>query len=101
LVVGAEVLSRILNFNDRNTCVLFGDGAGAVVVAPSVDGRGIRASNLGSNGAGGQMLSLPAGGSRYPASEVTLAEGMHYLRMNGNEIFKEAVQCMSASTGQA
>jgi len=101
LVIGAETLSRILNWSDRNTCVIFGDGAGATVLAPAVGDEGILAFNLGSDGGGSDLLQVPAGGSRMPASHQSVAEGLHYLQMNGNEIFKLAVRAMIASTDQA
>ena len=72
LVVGAETLSRILNWQDRNTCILFGDGAGAAVLGPVEEGYGILSVDLGANGAGGQYLTMPAGGSRKPATHETV-----------------------------
>ncbi|MDQ0287224.1 3-oxoacyl-[acyl-carrier-protein] synthase-3 [Desulfofundulus luciae] len=94
LVIGAEVLSRLVNWQDRNTCVLFGDGAGAVVMGPVPEGYGILATRLGAEGSGGPLLSLPAGLSRYPASEETLAKKQHFIHMNGREVFKFAVKVM-------
>ncbi|MCX6090940.1 MAG: ketoacyl-ACP synthase III [Candidatus Atribacteria bacterium] len=91
LVVGAETLSKILNWNDRATCVLFGDGAGAVVLG--IDEKpGILATILGSDGQGSHLLDLPAGGSRMPASPETLAQNLHFIHMAGNEVFKFAVR---------
>jgi len=95
LVVGAEVLSRITDWRDRSTCVLFGDGAGAAVLRPAQEGRGILAFHLGSDGSGGDYLKLPAGGSRLPACERTVRERLHYTRMNGPEVFKFAVKVMA------
>lgn len=92
LVIGAETLSRILDYQDRNTCVLFGDGAGAAVIGPVEDGYGILAMELGSDGSGGKHLDLPAGGSRLGTSEQTIAERAHFLHMNGKEVFKFAVR---------
>lgn len=94
LVVGAEKLSAVTDWKDRNTCVLFGDGAGAAVLAPVKTG-GILASYLGSNGALSELLMIPAGGSRKPASQQTLDERQHFLKMRGNEVFKLAVKIMS------
>ncbi|AGL02202.1 beta-ketoacyl-ACP synthase III [Desulfoscipio gibsoniae] len=94
LVVGAESMSRVINWADRNTCVLFGDGAGAVVLRRVPDDRGILSTVLGSDGGGGHLLSQPAGGSRSPASAETLAQDLHYLHMNGREVFKFAVRAM-------
>lgn len=94
LVVGVELLSRITDYTDRSTCVLFGDGAGAAVLGPVPVGTGFLAHYLGSDGSGAEQLMLPAGGSRYPASHATLANRMHYLKMNGNEVFKFAIRIM-------
>ncbi|MEW5761785.1 MAG: beta-ketoacyl-ACP synthase III [Bacillota bacterium] len=94
LIVGAETLSRVLNWEDRSTCVLFGDGAGAVVLRPVPPGRGILATLLGSDGSGASLLQLPAGGSRLPASHRTVEDGLHYVQMNGREVFKFAVRVM-------
>jgi 3-oxoacyl-[acyl-carrier-protein] synthase-3 len=95
LVVGAELLSRILNWNDRNTCVLFGDGAGAVVIGPSDDPeRGILASRATSDGALWPMLNMPAGGTRMPASHETVDKNLHTIHMEGNEVFKVAVRSL-------
>jgi 3-oxoacyl-[acyl-carrier-protein] synthase-3 len=92
LVIGAEVMSRAINWEDRSTCVLFGDGAGAVVLGPVAEDRGILALKLYSNGAGREYLSIPAGGSRRPASQETLDNKLHYIQMNGMEVFKFAVR---------
>ncbi|WP_405001232.1 beta-ketoacyl-ACP synthase III [Geochorda subterranea] len=101
LVIGAECLSKITDYTDRSTCVLFGDGAGAVVLGPVSEGHGILASQLGSDGAYGDLLCLPAGGSRRPASERTVAERLHYIKMQGNEVFKIAVRTMGEAAEQA
>ncbi len=101
LVVGAETLSRITNWEDRNTCVLFGDGAGAVVLGPAPAGRGILSSMLGSDGSGGPLLDLPAGGSRLPASSETVDKKLHFLHMNGREVFKFAVKAIEDGTLEA
>ncbi len=95
LLVGVEVLTKIINYEDRGTCVLFGDGAGAAVLVPETDGRhGVLATRIGSDGGGGPLLCLPAGGSRRPASAETVAEKLHFVQMKGNEVFKYAVRGM-------
>lgn len=94
LVIGAETLSKILDWTDRNTCVLFGDGAGAAVLAETESGYGIIGAQLGADGSGGDLLKLPAGGSRNPASAETVTQRMHFVHMNGNEVFKFAVKIM-------
>ncbi len=93
LVVGSEVLSTITDWQDRSTCVLFGDGAGACVLAPVKKG-GIVSSYLGSDGSLGELLILPAGGSRLPASIETVQKRLHYIKMEGRELFKQAVKIM-------
>lgn len=98
LVVGAETLSRILNWEDRNTCVLFGDGAGACVLERCEDGYGILSYELGADGSGGEVLAIPAGGSRLPTSEETLENKLHYIKMDGKEVFKFAVRIMEKSS---
>ncbi|MFW0966721.1 MAG: beta-ketoacyl-ACP synthase III [Thermacetogeniaceae bacterium] len=92
LVVGAEVLSRVVDYTDRNTCVIFGDGAGAVVLGKDEGDHGILATYLAADGEGWDLLKIPAGGSRYPASAETVASRMHYMQMQGSEIFKFAVR---------
>lgn len=94
LVIGAETLSRITDWTDRNTCVLFGDGAGAVIVSACTERCGVLATELGSDGSGGDLLILPAGGSRRPASLETVSNGGHYLKMNGREVFRFATTVM-------
>jgi 3-oxoacyl-[acyl-carrier-protein] synthase-3 len=96
LVVGADVLSKLMNLADRSTCVLFGDGAGAAVVEP-VESGGFLAFELGADGSGGVDLSLPAGGSRTPASAETVARGDHYVHMNGRQVFKFATRVLVSS----
>ena len=98
LVIGAETLSRITNWSDRNTCVLFGDGAGAVILALGQNGGGVRASVTGADGSGGDLLIVPAGGSRQPASRQTVAEGLHYIQMSGREVFRFATRIMAEAT---
>lgn len=93
LVIGAEALSRILDYEDRSTAILFGDGAGAVVMGP-VNKGGVLSTNLGSDGNGKDYLNIPAGGSKNPASEETLKNRLHYVKMAGNDVFKFAVRIM-------
>ncbi len=92
LVIGAEALSRIIDYTDATTCVLFGDGAGAAVLSRSDSEAGIIASYLGADGRGGQHLYIPAGGAAQPASLETVEKGLHFLKMNGNEIFRFATK---------
>lgn len=95
LVIGAEKISCITDWTDRSLCVLFGDGAGAAVVQ-SVPGRnGILASVMRSDGTLSDLLKLPGGGSRHPTSPETIAQGLHYMKMEGREVFKHAVTCMT------
>ena len=96
LVVGAEVLSSFIDWTDRSTCVLFGDGAGACVMAP-VDRGGILATDMGSDGSAAELLYMPGGGSKYPPSHSSVDQRLHFLRMNGTEIFKLAVRRMADS----
>lgn len=100
LVIGAEVLSRIVNWEDRSTCVLMGDGAGAALLRPVPEGYGVLGLHLGSDGSGGDLLKVPAGGSRRPASAESVAAGEHFLYMNGREVFKFAVVTMGEAAEQ-
>jgi len=100
LVIGAEKLSAVTDWTDRNTCVLFGDGAGAAVLAPVPSG-GILATYLGSDGALAPLLMLPGGGSRHPATMETVRDHMHFVKMRGNEVFKLAVRIMSDAACKA
>ena len=100
VVIGAEILSRVMDFGDRSTCVLFGDGAGAVVLRPS-DGPGVLGSVLGADGTAAEILIIPAGGSARPASVETVAAGDHVIRMPaGREVFKRAVVEMANACRQ-
>jgi len=102
LVVGAETLSRITDFEDRVSCVLFGDGAGAAVLSATTEpGRGMRFFRMYADGAKPELVCLPGGGSRYPTSAVTLAERMHYVRVNGREVYKFAVARMQELIAEA
>jgi 3-oxoacyl-[acyl-carrier-protein] synthase-3 len=100
LVIGSETLSRLVNWKDRNTCILFGDGAGAFVMQASEEPGGVMSAVLRSDGSGGDLLSLPAGGSRHPASMQTLYDGLHYIRMNGREVFRFATRVMAEASLQ-
>src|SRR6188472_571837 len=96
LVVGGDVLSKILDWSDRGTAVLFGDGAGAIVLERVADG-GFLGFELGADGSGGPQLYLPGGGSRTPATKESVAERMHFVRMNGREVFKFATRVLVSS----
>jgi 3-oxoacyl-[acyl-carrier-protein] synthase-3 len=95
LVIGAEVLTKIVDYTDRSTCVIFGDGAGAAVLAPVADGKGILATKIRSDGRFGEQLYLPAGGNKLGTSHETVDNRMHYIKMKGNELFKLAVRAMT------
>lgn len=101
LIIGAEALSKIMNWKDRNTCILFGDGAGAAVIGRVEDGYGTLGFNLGADGSGGHTLCQPAGGSRIPASLETVEKDMHYIHMSGNEVFKFAIKVMGEAANAA
>ena len=94
LVIGSEVMSAITDWTDRNTCVLFGDGAGAVVVSASDGARGILSTHLRSDGALCELIMVPGGGSRTPPSEKVITERQQYIKMRGNETFKVAVRTL-------
>ena len=91
LVVGAECMSKITDYTDRSTCILFGDGAGAVVVQQGNGGREIVSTHLGSDGSQAEILRLPAGGSKLPASHETVESGLHYIKLRGKEVFRQAI----------
>jgi len=101
LVIGAETLSRIVDWKDRNTCVLFGDGAGAFVLQASDAPGGVLSAMLGADGSGGPLLMIPAGGSRQPASPETVRRGLHYVRMDGRAVFRFASRVMSEAASEA
>ncbi|MEZ4861239.1 MAG: beta-ketoacyl-ACP synthase III [Caldilineaceae bacterium] len=101
LVIGAELLSRFVNWEDRSTCVLFGDAAGAVVVQATSQRCGLYGYNLGSDGSQGQQIILPAGGSAQPFDQQALDTGAHYLQMNGREVFKFATRIIGPACHQA
>ena len=95
LVIGAEILTQYVDYTDRGTCVLFGDGAGAAIVGPVEEGQGILAARIRSDGRYLEQLYSPGGGTRRPPSAETLAAGEHFFKMKGNELFKVAVRSMS------
>ncbi|VVM05452.1 3-oxoacyl-[acyl-carrier-protein] synthase III [Methylacidimicrobium cyclopophantes] len=97
LVVGAEKLSSIVNWTDRNTCVLFGDGAGAVIVRHSSEGGRLLAHDLGADGSHGQVLMVPAGGSRIPLTAENIGEGLQFIHMVGKKVFRLAVDAMECT----
>ncbi len=101
LVIGAETMSKILDFEDRKTCVLFGDGAGAVVLGPVGEDKGILSFDLGADGSGGPALMVPAGGTRMPATPQTVKDRLHFLTMDGSEVFKFAVRTMPMTSKRA
>ncbi len=98
LVIGADLLTRVTNWTDRGTCVVFGDGAGAAVVAPVEQGQGLLAFDLGADGTGSQYLRIEAGGSRMPCTPENLAEHRDKISMEGREVFKFAVKIQGEAT---
>lgn len=101
LIIGSETLSRFVNWKDRNTCILFGDGAGAFVLQASERPGGVLSAVMHSDGSGGDLLTLPAGGSRNPITESTFHEGKHYIQMDGKEVFRFATRVMASATQEA
>lgn len=101
LVLGAESLTAITDWKDRNTCVLFGDGAGAAVVVPSNGKKGILSTYLGADGRLTKLLMCPGGGSLHPATHETVDQGLHYLKMAGREVFLHAVKAMGDAAEKA
>lgn len=101
LVIGAEVMSMLMDWTDRGTCILFGDGAGAVVLSPSEGERGILSSHLHSDGSLWDLICVPGGGSSIPPSEKMLAERLQYMKMKGNETFKVAVKTLEEVAREA
>ena len=95
LVIGAEILTRYVDYTDRTTCVIFGDGAGAAVLGPAEGGRGILSTRIRSDGRYAEQLYSPGGGTRLPPTAETLASGQHFYKMKGNELFKVAVRSMT------
>ncbi|MBC7256161.1 MAG: ketoacyl-ACP synthase III [Chloroflexi bacterium] len=100
LVIGVETLSRVIDWQDRSTCVLFGDGAGAVLLRAAEGRAGILASLLGADGSGADLLIIPAGGSAQPPSRETVEGRLHYLRMNGREVFRFATRVVPRAIEQ-
>ena len=101
LVIGAETLSRFVNWEDRNTCVLFGDGAGAFVLQASEKPGGVLSCVMRSDGSGGDLLSVPAGGSAIPTTHETVDQNLHKIQMNGREVFRFATRVMASATKEA
>jgi 3-oxoacyl-[acyl-carrier-protein] synthase-3 len=101
LVVGAETLSKVVDFTDRNTCVIFGDAAGASVLVPRAGDQGVLSTHVHADGTGGEMIQIPGGGSRIPASAESVARGDHYIKMRGNETYKIAVRRMEEAALEA
>jgi 3-oxoacyl-[acyl-carrier-protein] synthase-3 len=97
LVIGSETLSRIVNWNDRGTCILFGDGAGAFVLEASETPGGVLASLIRSDGSGGNSLVVPAGGSRHPATFDTVRDNQHFIHMDGKEVYRFATRVMASA----
>ncbi|MCM0760919.1 ketoacyl-ACP synthase III [Sporomusa sphaeroides DSM 2875] len=100
LVIGAETMSAITDWSDRNTAILFGDGAGAVILGKTTPGYGVLSLHLGADGSGSDLLKVPAGGTRLPVSEEIVANRLHFIRMDGNEVFKFAVKVMGEAAKQ-
>jgi 3-oxoacyl-[acyl-carrier-protein] synthase-3 len=101
LVIGAETMSRLVDMQDRSTAVLFGDGAGALLLRASEGPAGVLSTWLGADGSGGDLLMVPAGGSALPASEQTVADRRHYLTMDGNQVFRFATRIVPRAVDQA
>jgi 3-oxoacyl-[acyl-carrier-protein] synthase-3 len=101
LVIGTEVLSRFVDWEDRNTCVLFGDGAGAVVLREVGDGYGLLSWDLKLDGSGADLLAIPGGCAKNPCSEEVLKNKLHYIKMNGREVFKFSVKVLGETTEES
>ncbi|MDI6697756.1 MAG: beta-ketoacyl-ACP synthase III [Candidatus Saccharicenans sp.] len=101
LLIGVDILSKITNWEDRTTCVLFGDGAGAFILEESQDDSGLLSHFWGADGSLGELLILPGGGTLHPASEQTVKDKLHYIHMKGNDVFKHAVKRMGESILEA
>jgi 3-oxoacyl-[acyl-carrier-protein] synthase-3 len=97
IVAGADKMSSIVNYKDRNTCVLFGDGAGAVLLEPATEGKGLQDNLFMTDGGGGDVLSVPAGGSGMPATNDTIAQGLHFVQQDGRTVFKNAIRGMTSA----
>jgi 3-oxoacyl-[acyl-carrier-protein] synthase-3 len=94
LLVGAETISKVIDWQDRSTCILFGDGAGAVIIEATKERRGIFSTHIYSDGDLGDFIALPGGGSRYPCSQESIRKKLHFIKMRGNETFKVAVRTL-------
>jgi 3-oxoacyl-[acyl-carrier-protein] synthase-3 len=101
LVIGAEKLSTIVDWEDRNTCVLFGDGAGAAILQSRGEEHGILTTCMGADGSLADLLLVPGGGARCPASKKSVSDKMHYIKMAGREVFKSAVMAMQTAAEEA
>ncbi len=101
LIVGTEILSRFVNWKDRNTCILFGDGAGAFVLQASDQPGGVMSTVMHSDGSGADSLIIPAGGAHHPATEATLREASHFIQMDGKEVFRFATRVMGHAVTEA
>jgi 3-oxoacyl-[acyl-carrier-protein] synthase-3 len=101
LVIGAETLSRLVDWQDRNTCVLFGDGAGAFVLQAGDERSGLLSAVMRSDGSGGNLLIVPGGGSAHPTTYETVHQGLHHIQMNGREVFRFATRVMAQATQEA
>ena len=101
VVIGSETLSRLVNWQDRSTCILFGDGAGAFVLQAGEEPAGLLSCVMRSDGSGADLLILPAGGSALPPSQDTIQDGLHYIEMNGREVFRFATRVMTQATEDA
>ncbi len=101
LVIGTEAMTRFLDFQDRNTCVLFGDGAGAAVLGPVAPGKGLLGQSLGADGSGGELIWIPAGGAREPITAETLQARRQYLQMSGNDVYKFATRILGTAVQEA
>ncbi|MEW6282458.1 MAG: beta-ketoacyl-ACP synthase 3, partial [Candidatus Eremiobacterota bacterium] len=101
LVIGADTLSRVTNWHDRGTCILFGDGAGAAVVGPVADGSGVLSFDLGSDGAGADLLCIPGGGGRKPGSAFDLTHEECCIHMDGRQVYRFAVSTIGESALKA
>jgi 3-oxoacyl-[acyl-carrier-protein] synthase-3 len=101
MIIGTEILSRTVDWKDRNTCVLFGDGAGAIILKKGIKGKNIISSDFGSDGSGADLLRIPAGGSRLPTSYRTIDQGQHFIEMDGRKIYKLAKKKMVDSVLKA
>lgn len=101
LIIGADCLSKITDYTDRNTCILFGDGAGAVVIGEVPEHRGFKSFELGADGTGGPLLKIEGGGSRNPSSQASIDQRLHYIYMAGAEVFKFAVRIMGNAADEA